>query len=75
MIDLFGFLVKVMNQMRASQEMMRRNGFVIDNLDDKWQKLAFTLYTDIAALSVEAEQIITDLLESTKEALDKEGAE
>jgi len=73
MIDIFGFLAKVKNQVMVSQEMMRRNGFVIDNLDDRWQKLAFTLYTDIAALSTEAEQIITALLEYSEESLGKEG--
>jgi len=31
-----------------AQEMMRREGFVIDDLDDRWQKLAFTLYTYLA---------------------------
>ena len=30
------------------QEIMRREGFVIDDLDDRWQKFAFTLYTMIA---------------------------
>ena len=78
MIDLLGFLAKVRNQVWDSQEMMRRNGFVIDNLDDRWQKLAFTLYTDIAQLSTGAEQIITELLESSEEVLSqkhKEGTE
>jgi len=31
-----------------AQEMMRREGFVIDDLTDRWQKLAFTLYTYLA---------------------------
>jgi len=54
-INITGFLEKVKNQPYLDQEMMRRNGFVIDNLDDRWQKLAFTLYTDIVALSSDAE--------------------
>ena len=73
MIDIFGFLVKVKNQVLVDQEIMRRNGFVIDDLDDRWQKLTFTLYTDIAALSSEAEQLITELLEYTNENPDKDG--
>jgi hypothetical protein len=28
-----------------ARDMMEREGFVIDNLDDRWQKLAFSLYT------------------------------
>lgn len=37
-----------------AQEIMRREGFVIDNLDDRWQKFAFTLYTMIAASASQA---------------------
>jgi hypothetical protein len=62
-VDVIGFLTKVKNQPGADQEMMRRNGFIIDNLNDRWQKLAFTLYTDIVALSSEAEQILQCLAE------------
>lgn len=32
------------------QEIMRREGLVIDNLDDKMQKLAFTFYTDLCEI-------------------------
>jgi len=63
-INITGFLEKVKNQPYLDQEMMRRNGFVIDNLDDRWQKLAFTLYTDIVALSSDAEQILEAMAES-----------
>jgi len=71
-IDLMGFLTKVQNQIEVEKKKMLDNGFVIDNLEDRWQKLAFTLYTDIAALSIEAEQIITELLEQA-EPLPSEG--
>jgi len=62
-IDLIGFLEKVSKQIEKDKEKLQKNGFVIDNLEDRWQKLAFTLYTDIAALSTEAEQILEYLLE------------
>ena len=62
-IDLIGFLEKVSKQIEKDKEILQKNGFVIDNLEDRWQKLAFTLYTDIAALSSEAEQILEYLLE------------
>jgi hypothetical protein len=52
------FLKVVKNQIEKDKEILKKNGFVIDNLEDRWQKLAFTLYTDIAALSIEAEQIL-----------------
>ncbi len=61
------FLKKVSKQIELDKEKLVKNGFVIDNLDDRWQKLAFTLYTDIAALSSEAEQILEYLA-------DKEGS-
>ena len=41
-----------------AQEMMRREGFVIDDLGDRWQKLAFTLYTYLAANATQAEAAI-----------------
>jgi len=62
-VDIKGFLEKVKNQPYQCQAMMRQNGFVIDNLDDRWQKLAFTLYTDIVGLSSAAEQILEYLAE------------
>jgi len=62
MVDIMGFLVKVQNQVEVEKQKIEDNGFIFDNLDDRWQKLAFTLYTDIAALSTEAEQIVTEIL-------------
>jgi hypothetical protein len=52
------FLEVVKGKVEEAKRMMKREGFVIDDLDDRWQKLAFTLYTDIVALSTEAEQIL-----------------
>jgi len=40
------------------QAMMTREGFVIDDLDDRWQKFAFTLYTMLAADAGHAERAI-----------------
>jgi len=37
--------------------MMQKNGFVLDNLKDPMQKLAFTLYTDL----VEIESRVRDM--------------
>ena len=57
------FVEKVKGKAYEAQAVMRQNGFVIDNLEDRWQKLCFTFYTDIAALSSEAEQILEYLEE------------
>ena len=40
------------------QAMMTREGFVIDDLDDRWQKFAFTLYSLLAADAGHAERAI-----------------
>lgn len=58
------FLEIVKGKVEQEKLMMERNGFVIDNLDDRWQKLAFTLYTAIVGLSTEAEHILEYLEES-----------
>jgi len=42
----------------AAQAMMRREGFVIDDLEDRWQKLAFTLYTYLAENATQAQAAI-----------------
>ena len=52
------FLEIVKDKVEQEKLMMEQNGFVIDNLDDRWQKLAFTLYTEILGLSTQAEQIL-----------------
>jgi len=62
-VDVLGFLKKVQGQLAKAKRILEVNNFVIDNLDDRWQKLAFTLYTDIAAMSTEAEQILKALAE------------
>ena len=39
-------------------EIMRREGFVIDNLDEPWQKFAFTLYTMLVGNATQAQAAI-----------------
>lgn len=38
--------------------MIKREGFVIDNLDDRWQKLAFSLYTMLVENASQSEQAL-----------------
>jgi hypothetical protein len=52
------FLTEVRALMISEQTKIQTHGFVFDNLDDRWQKLAFTLYTDIARLSSDAEELL-----------------
>lgn len=58
--DVLAFLAMVRDKCQEEQDKMRSNGFVIDNLDDRWQKLAFTLYSDIAEMSMRAKQLIEE---------------
>jgi hypothetical protein len=43
------------------RKIMEREGFVIDNLDDRWQKFAFTLYTMLAESASEAGSALAGL--------------
>jgi len=52
---LEGLLRDITQAPQEMQDMMRREGFAIDNLDDRWQKLAFTLYTRIVTMATEAD--------------------
>lgn len=52
--DIKEFLEYVAKSPYEMQEVMVKNGFVINDLNDRWQKLAFTLYTRIVSLSSRA---------------------
>ncbi|MGA2669978.1 MAG: hypothetical protein ABSF21_00955 [Dehalococcoidia bacterium] len=62
-VTVVKFLEVVKNKIEEESQIMLRENFIIDNLDDRWQKLVFTFYTDILALSTEAEQILEYLKE------------
>ena len=46
------------NRPAEVQAMMRREGFVIDDLEDRWQKFAFTLYTMLVGNATQAQAAI-----------------
>ena len=48
-LDLLEACEIVAGRTAEVQAMMTREGFVIDDLDDRWQKFAFTLYSLLAA--------------------------
>lgn len=37
------------------QDIMRREGFKLDNLEDRWQKLVFTVYTELCECASKCE--------------------
>jgi hypothetical protein len=53
-----GLLQDITKAPQEMQEMMRREGFAINNLDDRWQKLAFTLYTRIVSMATGADAFL-----------------
>ncbi len=57
---LEGLLREFTHTPQEMQEMMRREGFAIDNLDDRWQKLAFTLYAQIVSMATEADNYLKE---------------
>lgn len=57
LIDFANFAQKF--QPRAL-EICRKHGFIFDNLDDQWQKLAFTFYSDICEINLEARRLFDD---------------
>jgi citrate synthase len=44
-------------QIDQAQTIMRDNGYVIDDLSNRWQKLAFTLYNLLVETATEAEAV------------------
>lgn len=58
--QLRAVLEAVANAPSVVQEMMRRNGLKIDNLDEPMQKLAFSLYTDLVSLAAVAQAALDE---------------
>ena len=53
------WIKKVSTKSKEMLAIMEKHNIVIDNLDDKMQKFAFTLYSEIVQLSSEADNLIT----------------
>ena len=59
--DLLAACEFASNGPAKARAMMEREGFVIDDLDDRWQKLAFTLYNALVANAIQADATITKM--------------
>jgi len=53
-------------QIEECMRIMRENNFVIDNLDDRWQKLCFTFYNYVIKLQTAIDEL-KKLLEEVKD--------
>jgi len=62
--DLLDVNEIVASRPAEAQAMMEREGFVIDDLSDRWQKFAFTLYTYLAEDATQAEAAIAKAKEN-----------
>ena len=60
------FLRKVSDKGKEMLAICEKENFVFNNLKDRWQKLAFTFYSEIAQLSSEAQAIVTYLQQPTE---------
>jgi len=58
------FLEAVRDKQEEELQKIKLNGFVFDDLEDRWQKLAFTFYSDIAELSMIARNLLAEEEES-----------
>ena len=65
--DMLEGLEEVAKQPDKAVEIMKREGFVIDNLEDRWQKLAFTFYTMLVESSGNAKALIEKAAEEPEE--------
>ena len=60
--DIKEFIEKVYKKPDEMIKLCEEKGFVFDNSNDRWQKLAFTFYSEIVQLSSEAQSIRQQLL-------------
>ena len=58
------FLEEVSKKSKEMFAICEEEDFVFDNLKNRWQKLAFTFYAEIVALSSKAEAILADCREA-----------
>ena len=49
--ELIAFAQWAASKQPEAVEIIRKHGFIFDNLDDKWQKLAFSFYSDLSEIN------------------------
>ena len=61
------FLEYVAGQSKAALAIIQREGFVFDHSGGRWEKLAFTLYSDLVAISTDARHRLEEMEENDDE--------
>lgn len=58
LIELVKWCEKLQPQ---SVDIMRKHGFVFSDLDDPWQKLAFSFYSDLCEINSKVQQLFEEV--------------
>lgn len=53
-------LRRIAEKQTETLEVLRANGIVFDNLHDHWQKVAFTIYTDLCEIDTWAHELLDE---------------
>jgi hypothetical protein len=61
--ELIQFVRYVQTRQPAALDYFRRNGFVFDNSGGRWEKLAFSLYSDLCELELKVRQMFDEINE------------
>jgi hypothetical protein len=61
------FLKYVAGQSKEALAIIQREGFVFDHSGGRWEKLAFTLYSDLVAISTDARHRLEEIEENNDE--------
>jgi len=56
--EMIEFIKYARDLQTTANAIMKRDGYQMDNLSDPWQKLAFTLYSDLCELNLMARQVL-----------------
>ena len=56
--EVIGLLKFLIQKPDTAREILRKHGFVFTDLNDPWQKLAFTFYSDIIEAAIKADNLL-----------------
>lgn len=61
-------LARASERPKEARDMMELHGFVLTDLDDRWQKLAFSLYSMLVEAALDADNAIVEDQQGKEEA-------
>lgn len=57
-------LVRASKRPKEARDVMDRHGFILTNLDDRWQKLVFSLYSMLVEAALDADNAMVEIEQS-----------